>query len=82
MGIPEHDKCVKCHKRIRESLQHGNWRKVRKIRIANGKLKLKQRIREIMKIEFLMDRRKHESYADFMKSIMGKKYRRYGKYDD
>ena len=82
MGIPEHDKCVKCHKWIRHNRQRGNWRKVRKIRRANGDMKPKERIRQMLKVEYLMQESRHKNHKDFMKDVMGQHYRRYGKYDD
>lgn len=82
MGIPEHVKCVKTHKWLRHDKQHGNWKKVRKIRRANGEIKHKMRIRQMLKAEFLMQKARHKNYTEFMKKIYSPHYRRYGKYDD
>lgn len=87
MGIPEHDKCVALHKHLRKERQNGNWHRVRAIRRKNGDIKLKMRIRQMLKIEFQMQKSRIKkqygmSYTEFMKTISGGRYRRWGKYDD
>ena len=87
MAIPEHNKCVALHKRLRHNHQNGNWRRFRAIRRKNGEIKLKMRIRQILKIESEMDRSKimkecNMRYTDFMKSVVGKHYRKWMKYDE
>ena len=56
MSIPEHKKCVALHKRLRHNHQKGNWRRVRAIRRKNGEIKLKMRIRQMLKVEFEMQK--------------------------
>ena len=87
MGIPEHNKCVAIHKRMRYNKQNGNWRKVRSIRRKNGEIKLKMRIRQMMRVEFeihkLQVKKKYGmEYSKFMKTMCGKQYRKWGKYGD
>lgn len=87
MSIPEHNKCVALHKRLRRNHQNGNWRKVRAIRRKNGEIKLKMRIRQIHKVEFEMQKSRvkkqfNMGYTGFMKPVCGKYYRKWGKYDD
>lgn len=87
MGIPEHNKCVALCKRLRKQHQKGNWRRVRAIRRKNGDIKIKMRIRQMLKIEFQMERSRTKKkygmdYTEFMKMVSGKHYRRWGKYDD
>lgn len=85
MGIPEHDKCVKMWKRIRQSRKYGNWRKVRSMRRRSGELKPKERIRNIIKASKFENKsriQKFMSFADFNKEVFGGHYRRWGKYDD
>ena len=87
MAIPEHNKCVALHKRLRHDNQKGNWRRVRAIRRKNGKIKLKMRIRQMLKVEFEMQQSKIKKeygmgYTEFTKSISGRHYRKWGKYDD
>lgn len=87
MAIPEHNKCVALHKHLRHDHQNGNWRRVRAIRRRNGEIKLKMRIRQMMKVELWMEKSKiakmwNMRYTDFMKSVVGKHYRKWGKYDD
>ena len=85
MGIPEHDKCVALHKQLRKEHQVGNWHRVRAIRRKKGDIKLKMRIRQMLKIEFQMQKSRIKkqygmSYTEFMRTI--RRYRRWGKYDD
>ena len=87
MSIPEHNKCVVLHKYLRRNHHKGNWRKVRAIRRKNGEIKLKMRIRQIHKVEFEMQKSRvkrqfNMGYTEFMKSVIGKHYRKWGKYDD
>ena len=87
MAIPEHNKCVALHKRLRHDHQNGNWRRVRAIRRKNGENKLKMRIRQMMKVEFEMHKSQVKKkygmeYSKFIKTLCGKQYRRWGKYDD
>jgi len=87
MAIPEHNKCVACHKHLRYERQNGNWRRVRAIRRNNGEIKMKMRIRQMLKVEFEMQKSRimekcNMRYTEFMKSVVGKHYRKWGKYDD
>lgn len=87
MAIPEHNKCVAFHKHLRHSYQNGNWRRVRAIRRRNGEIKLKMRIRQMLRIEFAMQRSRiieqcQISYTAFNKITRGMHYKRWGKYDD
>lgn len=87
MAIPEHSKCVAIHKQIRHNRHKGNWRRVRAIRRKNGEIKLKMRIRQMLKAELEMQRSKimkkwNMRYTDFMKSVVGGHYRKWGKYND
>ena len=87
MAIPEHNKCVALHKYLRHNHHKGNWRKVRAIRRKNGKIKLKMRIRQMLKVGFWMEksriREQYEvSYRAFNIIIRGEHYRKWGKYDD
>ena len=87
MAIPEHDKCVALHKLLRRDHQNGNWHKVRAIRRRNGEIKLKMRIRQMLRIEFAMQRSRimeqyQISYTAFNKITIGMHYKRWGKYDD
>ncbi len=87
MGIPEHKKCVALSKNMRRTHQTGNWRNVRHIRRKKGEIKHKIRIRQMLKVEFEMEKsriRKRYSmgYINFMKIIRGKYYRKWRKYDD
>ena len=87
MAIPEHSKCVITHKQIRRNKHKGNWCRVRAIRRKNGDIKLKMRIRQMMRVEFEMQKsviqKKYRMrYTEFMKTVAGKHYRKWGKYDD
>ena len=87
MAIPEHNKCVALHKRLRHNHHKGNWRRVRLIRRMNGKIKPKMRIRQMLKVEFEMQksriREQYEvSYRAFNIITRGEHYRKWGKYDD
>lgn len=87
MAIPEHNKCVALHKHLRHDHQNGNWRRVRAIRRKNGKIKLKMRIRQMLKVELWMEksriREQYEvSYWAFNILTLGEHYRRWGKYDE
>lgn len=87
MAIPEHNKCVALHKRLRYVHQNGNWRRVRAIRRKNGEIKLKMRIRQMLKVELWMEKSKIKKkygmgYNEFMKSVVGRYYRKWGKYDE
>ena len=87
MSIPEHNKCVALHKRLRHDHQNGNWHRIRAIRRKNGEIKLKMRIRQMLKVEFEMQksriRKQYEvSYWAFNILALGEHYRRWGKYDD
>jgi hypothetical protein len=87
MAIPEHSKCVAINKRLRHNHQNGNWCRVRVIRRKNGEIKLKMRIRQMLKAELEMEKSKimkkwNMKYTDYMKSVVGKYYRKWGKYDD
>ena len=87
MAIPEHNKCVALHKCLRHDHQNGNWRRVRAIRRRNGEIKLKMRIRQMINIEFWMEKSRIKKeydmgYNEFMKSVDGRYYRKWGKYDD
>lgn len=86
MAIPEHDKCVALHKLLRRNHQKCNWRRSRAMRRRKGEIKLKMRIRQMLRIEFAMERsriiKKYNSYTAFNKLIRGEHYRRWGKYDD
>ena len=87
MAIPEHNKCVALHKRLRHDNQKGNWRRVRAIYRKNGEIKPKIRILQMLKVEFWMDksmiRKQYEvSYRAFNILRRGEHYRRWGKYDD
>lgn len=86
MAIPEHSKCVTCHKRDRDANRNGNWRRVRQLRRKQGKLKPKARIRQIIDIQFEMEKSRIKkmhgvSYTDFMKAVIGKYYKKWGKYE-
>ena len=88
MAIPEHDKCVKVHKRIRYRHHHGVWRSVRHSRRKAGKLKPRERIRTILKVETTLGEARllkltgSPSCVDMYKRLIGPHYRRWGKYDD
>lgn len=87
MAIPEHSKCVASHKQSCHEWHHGNWRRVRAIRRKNGSIKPKMRIRQILKVEFAMQRSRiieqyQISYTAFNKITRGMYYKRWGKYDD
>lgn len=87
MAIPEHSKCVATHKQIRHNRHKGNWCRVRAVRRKNGEIKPKMRIRQMLKAEFEMQRcviqKKYGMrYAEFMKTVAGKHYRKWGKYGD
>lgn len=87
MAIPEHNKCVALHKRLRDNHQNGNWCRFRAIRRKNGEIKLKMRIRQMLKVEFKMQksriREQYEvSYRAFNIMTRGEHYRKWGKYDD
>ena len=89
MAIPEHAKCVACHKRIRESRHKQTWVNFRKARRKAGKLKPKQRIKLIIDLEHkqneqaVMKRLGHKTIREHRIWLYGSKYyRRYGKYDD
>lgn len=80
MGIPEHDKCVKMWKDIRRS--NHEWKKKKRP-------KKRKRIRELLRAERMMhdsilrEQFKGRSYMEIMRDILlGKHYRRWGKYDD
>lgn len=87
MAIPEHNKCVALYKLLRRNHQKGNWRRVRAIRRRNGEIKLKMRIRQMLRIEFAMERSRimeqyQISYTAFNKITRGMHYKKRGKYDD
>lgn len=87
MAIPEHNKCVASHKRSREQLHNKNWRKARAIRRKNGEIHFKVRIRQILNVEFAMERSRIEKkygmkYTEFFKTVRGPFYRKWNKYDD
>lgn len=88
MAIPEHDKCVKLHKRIRYRHHYGIWRSVRHSRRKAGKLKPRERIRTILRTEMMLNRARllritgAKSCTDLNKYLLGPHYRRWGKYDD
>ena len=87
MSIPEHNKYVALHKRLRHNHQNDNWRRVRAIRRKNGEIKLKMRIRQMLKVELWMEKSRIKKqygvkYTEFMKSVVGRHYRKWGKYDD
>lgn len=87
MAIPEHNKCVALHKYLRRIHRKGNWRRVRTIRQKNGEIKPKMRIRQMLKVEFEMQKSRIKeqyevSYRAFNIVIRGEHYRKWGKYDD
>ena len=88
MAIPEHAKCVKVHKRIRYRHHHGIWRSVRHSRRKADKMKPRERIRTILKVEMTLEEARLlkltglSSCVDLHKRLIGPHYRRWGKYDD
>ena len=87
MAIPEHNKCVAVHKRLRYEKQKGNWRKVREIRRKNGEIKPKIRIRAMINVEYAMEKSRISKrfglkYWESNIVVYGPYYRKWGKYDD
>lgn len=88
MAIPEHEKCVRRNKLFRHYKKEGVWSAVRAKRRKEGKLKLKKRIRVINNVELAMQRanalktfKSCKNWTEFMKMMLGKHYRRWGKYE-
>lgn len=81
MGIPEHNKYVKMRKNIRENWHHGKWRHVRYLRRKNKDMQRKERIRQILKVEYQMMNSKMKALG-WWKKPLPHYIRRYGKYDD
>lgn len=89
MAIPEHAKCVECHKRTRANRQSKKWEKVRRWREKRGEAVKGQRIRTIISVEIYMQCARHikrfGTYKEYINQIYNtdlRHYRRYGKYDD
>ena len=89
MAIPEHEKCVKTHKWIRQFRQKGNWKRIRAFRRKACILKPKARIRQLIKAEQqliaadTLKRYGFKSWTEHQLHIYkNKHYRKYGKYDD